>query len=155
LGGGGLDANMLRALNNAADNGVIITIAAGHTSAGMPQYPAIYAQSTSNTIAVGSSAQNADGSISLLTTTNAAGTTMPYNFVLAPGAKIMAYGLNDTVQSWSGTSFAAPFVSAAVANLLSANTGLAANQIVDALVNTSIQLVGISSPTNTVAFELT
>lgn len=153
LGGGGVDANMLKALSNAADNGVIVTLAAGHSSASMPQFPARYAQQTSSTIAVGSTSQDADGSISLFTTSNAAGTAMPYNFVLAPGAKIMAYGLNETVQSWSGTSFAAPFVSAAVANLLSANTGLAAHQIVDALVNTSIQLVGNSSPTNALAFE--
>ena len=153
LGGGGVDVNMLKALSNAADNGVIVTLAAGHSSAGMPQFPARYAQEISSTIAVGSTSQGADGSISLLTTSNAAGTVTPYNFVLAPGAKIMAYGLNETIQSWSGTSFAAPFVSAAVANLLSANTGLAAHQIVDALVNTSIQLVGNSSPTNALAFE--
>jgi subtilisin family serine protease len=154
LGGGGVDSNMLKALNHAADNGVIVTLAAGNVGANMPQYPARYAQLTSNAIVVGSSSQNADGSVSLLTTTNAAGATAPYNYVLAPGSKIKAYGLNDVIQSWSGTSFAAPFVTAAVANLLSANTGLGANQIVDALVNTSVQLVASNTSVNTLAFEL-
>lgn len=154
LGGGGVDANMLNALNHAADNGVIVTLAAGNVSANMPQYPARYVQLTSNTIAVGSSSQNTDGSVSLFTNTNAAGSELPYNYVLAPGAKIAAYGLNEVIQTYSGTSFAAPFVSAAVANLLSANTGLAANQIVDALVNTSVQLVANNTPVNTLAFEL-
>lgn len=154
LGGGGVDANMLKALNHAADNGVIVTLAAGNIGASMPQYPARYAQLSSNTIAVGSSSQNADGSVSLFTNTNAAGSTTPYNYVLAPGSKIKAYGLNDAIQSWSGTSFAAPFVSAAAANLLSANTGLGADQIVDALVNTSVQLIASNTSVNTLAFEL-
>jgi subtilisin family serine protease len=154
LGGGGVDANMLKALTNAADNGVIVTLAAGNAGANAPQYPARFAQQASSTIAVGSTGQNTDGSLMLLSNTNAAGSSTPYNYVLAPGSKIMAYGLNDAIQSWSGTSFATPFVSAAAANLLSANTGLAANQIVDALVNTSIQLVANSSPANALAFEL-
>lgn len=154
LGGGGADANMLKALSHAADNGVIVTLAAGNAGANAPQYPARFAQQASSTIAVGSTSQNADGSVALFANTNAAGTNTPYNYVLAPGSKIMAYGLNDTIQSWSGTSFAAPFVSAAVANLLSANTGLAAHQIVDALVNTSVQLIASNTPTNTLAFDV-
>ena len=155
LGGGTVDANMLKALTNAADNGVIVTLAAGNSGASMPQLPARYAQITSNTIAVGSSALNADGSLMAATNTNGAGSASPFNYVLAPGSKVMAYGLNEVIQSWSGSSFATPYVSAAIANLLSANTGLGANQIVDALVNTSVNLVGVNTLTNNpLAFEI-
>lgn len=154
LGGGSLDANMLKALNNAADNGVIVTLAAGNAGSNLPQYPARYAQSVGNTIAVGASTLNPDGSIAAAINTNGAGSTTPYNFVLAPGSKVLAYGLNEAIQSWSGTSFAAPYVTAAIANLLSANTGLGASQIVDALVNTSVNLVGINTSAATSTFSM-
>jgi subtilisin family serine protease len=55
----------------------------------------------------------------------------------------LGYGLNNVIQSWNGTSFATPYVSAAAATLLSANTGLDAELIVNALVNTSVGLVGV------------
>lgn len=154
LGGGGMDVALLDALLNAADNGVIITLAAGNSGEGMPQFPARFAELASNTIAVGSTAESADGSISLLTSTNAAGSSTPYNYILAPGATILSYGLQDDILSWSGTSFATPFVTAAIANLLSANTGLTANQIVDALVNTSVQLVANKVAETELAFEI-
>jgi subtilisin family serine protease len=57
--------------------------------------------------------------------------------------KILGYGLNNAIQNWTGTSFATPYVSAAAATLLSANTGLDAELIVNALVNTSVGLVGV------------
>lgn len=145
LGGGNFDNRMLEALNYAAEQGVIVALAAGNFGASSPQFPAWYAQLNSNTIAVGASFFDEDGNLTALENTNHAGSSTPYNYVLAPGAQILAYGLNGEIQSWSGSSFAAPMVSAAIAIMLSANTSLNATQIVDALVNTSINLVGTPS----------
>lgn len=145
LGGGNFNNAMLEALNAASEQGVIVALAAGNFGSSYPQYPAWYAQLNSNTIAVGASFFDEDGNLTALESTNHAGSPTPYNYVLVPGAQILAYALNGEIQSWSGTSFAAPMVSAAIAIMLSANTGLNATQIVDALVNTSINLVGTPS----------
>jgi subtilisin family serine protease len=146
VGGSFNDAQTLAALNNAATHGVIVCMAAGNTGAVAPQYPAQYAKAINTTIAVGSAAQNADGSLVLAASTNGAGSYTPYNYIAAPGSKVLAYGLNGVLQNWSGTSFATPYVTAAVADLLSANTGLSADLIVNALVNTSVSLVGNQTP---------
>lgn len=141
--GGSNDAATLAALNNAAAKGVIVVMAAGNTGASAPQYPAAYAKASNTIIAVGSVMQNIDGSIAWSPSTNSAGTLVPYNYVDAPGSKVLAYGLNNVVKSWSGSSFATPYVTAAVADLLSVNSGLGAEQIVNALVNTSVDLIGV------------
>lgn len=141
--GGANDAAILAALNYAAKQGVIVCMAAGNSGASAPQYPAAYAKASDTTIAVGSVMQATDGSIGWSPTTNSAGSNTPYNYIAAPGAKVLAYGLNNVIQSWSGTSFATPYVTAAVADLLSVNSGLGAEQIVNAVVNTSVNLVGV------------
>lgn len=143
VGGNFNDATTLAALTNAADHGVIVSMAVGNSGATAPQYPAQYAKQINTTIAVGSVAQNADGSIVWSTSTNNAGSISPYNYIDAPGTKVLGYGLNGAIQNWTGTSFATPYVSAAAANLLSVNSGLGAEQIVNALVNTAIELVGL------------
>lgn len=145
VGGSFNDPSVVAALNNAADHGVIVCMAAGNSGASAPQYPAQYAKLANTTIAVGSVAQNVDGTITWATNTNSAGTVNAYNYIDAPGAKVLAYGLNNAIQSWSGTSFATPYVSAAVADLISAHSGLGAEQIVNAVVNTAVGLVGVPS----------
>lgn len=144
LGGGNNgDAAILAALNNAEKHGVIICMAAGNTGANAPQYPAAYSQASNTTIAVGAVMQATNGVTVWSSSTNTAGTSTPYNYIDAPGSKVLAYGLNNIIQSWTGTSFATPYVTAAIADLLSVNSGLGAEQIVNALVNTSVDLVGL------------
>jgi len=143
LGGSFNDASTLAALNNAAERGVIVCMAAGNTGASAPQFPAQFAKSMNTTIAVGAAAQNTDGSLIFANASNIAGSVTPYNYIDAPGSNILAYGLNGAIKNWSGTSFATPYVSAAAANLISTNTGLSAELIVNALVNTSVSLVGV------------
>ena len=144
--GGASGQKILEALSHAADHGVIVCMAAGNTGSSLPQYPAAYAQLSETTIAVGSVMQTVNGSVVWAPSSNSAGTTVPYNYVDAPGARVLAYGLNNEVQTWSGTSFATPLVTAAVANLLSINSGLGAEEIVNAIVNTAVDLVGIQQP---------
>lgn len=141
--GGSNDPVILSALNYAAQRGVIVCMAAGNTGASAPQYPAAYAKASDTTIAVGAVMQAIDGSTAWAPTTNSAGSITPYNYIAAPGTKVLGYGLNNVIQSWSGTSFATPYVTAAVADLLSVNSGLGAEQIVNAVVNTAVNLVGI------------
>lgn len=142
LGSGTFDAATFRALERAADAGVIVTLAAGNASASNPQNPAFSTKGMATAITVGSVFQDADGSIMWAPSSNRAGDEQPFNYINAPGVKVLAYGLNGAIQSWTGTSFATPYVTAAVADLLSVNSGLAPEYIVNALVNTSIELVG-------------
>jgi len=146
LGGATASPAELTALSNAASHGVIVCMASGNTGASAPQYPATYAQSASTTIAVGSSAQNLGvNSLSFTSNTNQAGSSSSYNFVNAPGTHVLAYGLNGVLETWSGTSFATPLVAAAAADILSAHTGLTAEQVVQAIVNTTVSLVGVQT----------
>lgn len=142
LNSGTLDTATLKVLERAADLGVIVTLAAGNAAASNPQYPALYTKDMDTAITVGSVFQETDGSLSWAPSSNRAGDTQPFNYVNAPGVKVLAYGLNGVIQSWTGTSFATPYVTAAVADLLSINSGLSSEYIVNALVNTSIELVG-------------
>jgi len=144
LGGAAPDTAELAALNNAATHGVIVCMAAGNSGALSPQYPATYAQSVSTTIAVGASIQNLNGTtVAFSASSNQAGSTDPYNYVNAPGVHVLAYGLNGVLEPWSGTSFATPLVTAEVAVILSAYAGLSATQVVQAVVNTTVSLIGI------------
>jgi subtilisin family serine protease len=145
-GGGAPDANELAALTNAQAHGVIVVMAAGNAGASSAQYPAQYAQSISTAIAVGSSAQNFSGTtLAFASNSNQAGTQTAYNYIDAPGVSVLAYGLNNVLQTYTGTSFAAPLVTAEVADVLSAHAGLSATQVVQAVVNTAIGLVGLQT----------
>lgn len=139
------DPTELAALNYAQSHGVIVCMAAGNAGSANAQYPANFAQSLSTTIAVGSSAQNLDGSVAFASNTNQAGTLTPYDYVNAPGVHVLGYGLNGVLETWTGTSFATPLVAAEVADVLSAHAGLSAAQVVQAVVNTTVGLVGVQT----------
>jgi subtilisin family serine protease len=143
LGGNVPSGAQLDAINNAASHGVIVCMAAGNSAGASPQYPAAFASSFSTTIAVGATAQNDLGAYTLASFSNSAGTNVPYNFVDAPGSSILAYGLNGVLKTYSGSSIATPLISAEAADLLSAHSGLTANQIVQAIVHDTVSLVGL------------
>jgi subtilisin family serine protease len=143
LGGINPDPAELIAITNAVNQGVIICMASGNVGATNPQYPAAYAENMNTAIAVGASTLTSTGAAVMASFSNQAGSATSYNYVDAPGANILAYGLNGVLQTWSGSSFATPLVSAEAADLLSAHSGLTAAQIVQAIVYDAVPLVGI------------
>lgn len=147
LGGNNLSSMQLDAITNAANQGVIVCMAAGNSSGTSPQYPAAFASSLSTAIAVGASAQTNLGAYTFASFSNQAGSVAPFNYVDAPGNNILAYGLNNVLQNSSGTSIACPLISAEAAILLSAHSGLTSTQIVQAIVHDTVPLVGIQSTT--------
>lgn len=92
------------AINRAVNAGVTVVAAAGNTSGGKMLYPAAY----SSVISVGAS-DTADN----LASFSAIGATL-----VAPGVGITSTLPGNTYGRWSGTSMAAPHVSAAVALLI-------------------------------------
>jgi len=145
LGWTGTDTSLEAALNNAKNHGIIVAVAAGNSAGPSPEVPASYAQSLSNVIAVGASSLLSASSFSQTSFSNRAGSASPYNFVDAPGQSVLGYGLNSTIQNWSGTSMAAPLVAAEAADLLSANTTLTTDQIVGDIVHGTVNLSSTST----------
>ena len=129
LGGTTPDAQIEAAVQYASSHGVVVCMAAGNSGASTPDYPAAYAQSITDAIAVGAS-QVSGSTYSMASFSNQAGSTSAYNFIDALGVGIVGYGLNNTLYSWSGTSMATPLIAAEIADLESANTGLSSYQIV-------------------------
>lgn len=121
------------AVQYASDHNVITCIAAGNSSGTSPMYPAHYADSFACAIAVGASQTSIDGGHTLWYGSNQAGSSVPYNFVTAPGADIFGIGTNGRIGFMSGTSMAAPLIAAEVAVLMSMQLNATAQQIVEAV----------------------
>lgn len=142
LGGTTPDANLESALKNASSHGVIVCIAAGNDGSSQPDYPAHYAQTIADCIAVGATQSSGSG-FAMASFSDKAGSASAYNFVDAPGVGIKGYGLAGKIYSWSGTSMAAPLVAAEAADLLSVHTSLTVDQIVQDIVHGTVSLVGL------------
>jgi type VII secretion-associated serine protease mycosin len=123
------------AVRRAVDRGAVVVAAVGnrHDTAGDPltPYPAAYPG------VVGVGAIGYDGSMDgepFLTATSYRG---PYVDLVAPGHAVTAAAAVAGHQLWSGSSFAAPFVSAAAALLIAAEPALTAAEVVDRLYATA------------------
>lgn len=123
------------AIQYAIDNNVVVVCAAGNNYSATVNYPA----SNPNVISVGATGQNnrrADFSNY--------GTRLD---VVAPGVDIYSTTLNNTYETSSGTSFAAPQVSAIAALLLSNEPGLTPTQIRQIIESTSQKVGGYAYQT--------
>ena len=125
---------------DAVSAGMLIVAAAGNSGAANPEWPARYAReawANNQIIAVGA----VDGTNTIASFSNRAGDTAN-NYLVAPGVNIYgAYAFDNTSHAlMTGTSAAAPQVSAAAAIVRAYWPYLSATQIANILFNTATDL---------------
>jgi Subtilase family len=139
LGGAGpLDGALGDALERAVAAGRIVVLSAGNEGDDDPIFLAIFAgtpEARGRAVAVG--ALDVDGDIADFS--NRAGSAKTY-FLVAPGVEILAPKLDGDAAVVSGTSFAAPHVTGAVALLLDAAPFLSSREVVEILLETATDL---------------
>lgn len=134
--GGGDYSGYEKAISYASSHNVLVVMSAGNSAGTDPLSPAIYAKTYGNALSVGALQLNADGTQSMASFSNLAGTG-PYGYVDAAGQDVWGYGLDGKTYAWNGTSMAAPYAAAEAALILSANHSLTADQLVSAMTRTS------------------
>ena len=120
------------ALAYAAEKGVVTVSASGNSGGDSPLIPAAHADRWG--ISVGA----ADREGNRTSFSNQAGPNAEIRHVLAPGADIYSTHAGQDYRRRDGTSMAAPFVSGAVALMLSANPDLTVDQIRNILTATAV-----------------
>ena len=115
--GGSASSAITSAVQYANQKGALVVMAAGNDGGSQPVSPANLANQWG--IAVGA----VDYNRKLADFSDRAG-AIPLSYVVAPGVNILSTAPNNTYQSLSGTSMAAPHVSGVAALILSANPTL-------------------------------
>ncbi len=148
LGGSAPNLRLTRAINSATAAGIIIVFSAGNefdstnavtraAAVNPDSFPRTLMQATTSAngliLAVGAIDPATDQITSF---SNRAGDQSQY-YIAAPGLNISTRGLNGNLVSVSGTSFAAPHVSGALALLLEAFPNLTGKQAVELLLNSA------------------
>ena len=136
LGQNNPDSLIHNALSYAQAHDVVVVAAAGNSAGNQPCYPAAYAMVMPHVIAVGATSTST-APTTLSSFSNQAGTSQGYNFVTAPGENLTGFGTDAQLWSWSGTSVAAPLVSAQAALLASAQASQHARDIVQSIMESA------------------
>jgi subtilisin family serine protease len=166
LGNAAFDSSIYAAMQNASQQGVIITVAAGNAAQSSPYFPAYEAKSMGDVIAVGATQYTGNSATGIMQASfsNQAGSATAYNYVDAPGANLLGYGTMSSagqtapVSAQSGTSLAAPLVAAEAAILEQAikatNPGIDPLQLAAEVVHDiTVGLVGVAANTGAAAIN--
>ncbi|MBW4470161.1 MAG: S8 family serine peptidase [Stenomitos rutilans HA7619-LM2] len=141
--GGSASTAIADAVQYASQKGALVVMASGNDGGNQPVSPANLA--TQWGLAVGATDINQQ----VATFSDRAG-AIPLHYVVAPGVNVVSTTPNNTYQSYSGTSMAAPHVSGVAALVLNANPKLTPTQITS-LLTADATVQGLTVATSTVA----
>ncbi|HEU0067209.1 MAG TPA: S8 family peptidase [Sphingomonas sp.] len=136
LGGAAMTQDLIAALDRATAAGIVIVIAAGNDGTDNPDEFAAVAENTAvarGQVIVAGAVDSGDAQSSF---SDKAGSGAAH-YLAAVGERVRAPDEDGEVFLWSGTSFAAPQISGAVALLAQAFPNLTGAQIVDLLLRTA------------------
>ncbi|MGR6328820.1 S8 family peptidase [Sphingomonas sp. XXL09] len=135
LGGSAMPQNLVDAISRATAQGIIIVIAAGNDGSDNPDpFTAVASDAAARNLVIIAGSVGTSDAISSFS--DKAGTGAAH-FLAAVGERVRAPDQNGTAYLWSGTSFAAPQISGAIALLAQAFPNLSGAQIVDLLFRTA------------------
>lgn len=121
------------AVTEASDAGAILVASAGNDNTVLPHYPAAYDS------VLGVASFEANGAKSPYSNYG------DYISLVAPGTGIRSTYYTGGYANWSGTSFAAPFISGEAALVLSRQSGMQAGSVSDLLTSTAVPLDNVGS----------
>lgn len=138
LGGGSAAFSLRSAINRATQNGMIVVISGGNEGQSQPDSFALVGQTAGANGRVLIAGYVDDNNV-IAENSNRAGNAADI-FVVAPGIDILATGLNEERFLVSGSSFAAPHVSGAIAVLYDLFPTLTADEMIDLITSTATDL---------------